>query len=403
MSRSAPDSPPGSVVLAAVLTAAMALPMLVLYSIGTLAPLIVADLGIGRSELGSLTAVCFGVAAVLSVGAGQVVDRIGNRAAAATLFAVVAAVFSVLSISAGFTVLFAAVAACGVAQALANPATNKIIAQHVSPARRARMVGVKQSGVQVAALVAVVLLVVADMGTGWRAALAAVVPVAIAAGVAALFLVPRQAVARRPFTLPPKPGRPLAWLMAYQLCLGVGLSAVATFVPLFAHEELGTSELIGALLLAGFAVAGIAARIGWTSRAGGRADLSGMLLGLSFGAAVFVGLLASAALLGAESTVALPLTWAAAIGIGATAVAANAVSMLAVVRDTDLGPVAPSSALVSAAFFGGFAVGAPAIGAIADTGGGFTGGWLVVAGVLTVGGSCATGLRRARRRVVTTG
>lgn len=55
------------IVIAILMTVAMALPMLVLYTIGTLGPSIVADLGIGRSALGALTSACFGVAVVLSL------------------------------------------------------------------------------------------------------------------------------------------------------------------------------------------------------------------------------------------------------------------------------------------------------------------------------------------------
>ncbi|MFD0488975.1 hypothetical protein ACFQ0O_20360 [Saccharopolyspora spinosporotrichia] len=54
-----------------ILTLAMALPMLLLYAIGVLGPVLVSDLRISRSTLGSLTAVCFAVAAVLSLWAAR--------------------------------------------------------------------------------------------------------------------------------------------------------------------------------------------------------------------------------------------------------------------------------------------------------------------------------------------
>ncbi|MGH3782529.1 MAG: MFS transporter, partial [Pseudonocardiaceae bacterium] len=228
--------PPGLVV---VLTLAMALPMLVLYAIGALGPQLITDLGVDRTELGALPAAAFAVAAVLSLWAGRIVDRVGTRSAGAALFGVVAVSFATMTLAGGLGLLVVAVAACGIAQALSNPVTNRIIADRVPARARGAVVGIKQSGVQLAALIAGVALSPVAAVWGWHAALAWVPPVALACLIATLRLPhtvrgPGTAPAR---LLPTAPGRALGWLLALQLCLGAGLSAVTTFVALYAHQD----------------------------------------------------------------------------------------------------------------------------------------------------------------------
>ncbi|EQD82704.1 putative MFS family arabinose efflux permease [Saccharopolyspora erythraea NRRL 2338] len=374
-----------------ILTLAMALPMLLLYAIGVLGPVLVSDLRISRSTLGSLTAVCFAVAAVLSLWAGQGVGRIGARNATIALFGVVALSFGLISVSTSFAMLVVGVALCGLAQALANPATNKVIALHVAPERRGSVVGAKQSGVQLAALVAGAALPTAAVLLGWRGALALVIPLSLVALAVSWSVIPGEQAAPRAagWSKLVRPNAKLRWLMLYQLFLGAGLAAFTTFLPLYATEQLATGERQAALMIAGFGIAGIVARIGWTSLAGKLAEPHGLLLGLALAAAVFVGAVWASGWFGL-----LP-AWIGSIGIGATAVAANAVCMLAVVRDRSYGQVTHASALASLAFFSGFVVSPPLVGAVADAAGGLGSAWPVLALELVLAGGCAVGLRRA--------
>ena len=391
--RAAGGTPLGLVV---VLTLAMTLPMLVLYAIGALGPQLVADLGVDRTELGVLPAAAFAVAAVLSLWAGRIVNRAGTRGAGAALFLVVAVSFATMALAGGLGLLIVAVATCGIAQALSNPVTNRIIADRVPARARGTVVGIKQSGVQLAALVAGVGLPPIAAGWGWQAALACVPPVALACLIATLRL-PHAALgtARRPGAvggrlLPAAPGRALAWLLALQLCLGAGLAAVTTFVPLYAHQDLGASERHGALILAGFGVSGIVSRVLWTSVAGRRGDPLGLQLMLALLATIAAGALWLSSAIPAGGLV---LVWAGAIGVGATAVAANAVSMLSVINDRRFGPVGHASALASSGFFAGFVVSPPLAGLLADITG-FGGTWILVIGAFLLATGCAAGLRR---------
>jgi predicted MFS family arabinose efflux permease len=387
--RTAGRARPG---LVAVLVLAMALPMLVLYAIGALGPQLVTDWGVDRAELGVLPATGFAVAAVLSLWAGRIVDRLGTRGASTALFLVVAVSFAAMAFAGGFGLLLAAIALCGVAQALSNPVTNRVIAERIPAPVRGAVVGIKQSGVQLAALIAGLGLPPVAALWGWQVAFAWVPPVALICLIATLRLPhavrapPRGGAPRRGGA----PGRALTWLLALQLCLGAGLATVTTFVPLYVHQDLGISAAHAALVLAGFGVSGILSRVLWTSLAGRRDDPLSLQLRL----ALFAVLAAGVLWLSSEVTAAgLALVWAGTIGVGATAVAANAVSMLVAINDRRFGPVGHASALASCGFFAGFVASPPLAGLLADTAG-FGATWALVIGAFLLATGCATVLHR---------
>ncbi len=100
----------------------------------------------------------------------------GSRYALIALFFTIASAFTLMASAENFYGLVAAAAVCGIAQALANPVTNLLIAQQVPPEKRAQVVGLKQSGVQVAALFAGLVLPGIAIQYGWRVALGMIVP-----------------------------------------------------------------------------------------------------------------------------------------------------------------------------------------------------------------------------------
>ena len=104
--------------LRTVLTGAMALPMLIFYAIGTLGPFLVADLGIAPGWLGYLTMSAFGFAALLSLWAGALVNRLGSRRSLVLLALSAALAYGLIAVLPGFVGVVLAVAFCGVAQAL---------------------------------------------------------------------------------------------------------------------------------------------------------------------------------------------------------------------------------------------------------------------------------------------
>ncbi|MCE7081799.1 MFS transporter [Streptomyces sp. ST2-7A] len=356
------------------LTLTMALSMFVLFALGALGPMLLTDLDLTRAQWGSLTAVAFGTASALSLVAGHLTDVIGGRRALVALLLTVAVVFALLPAAHGHALLLVALVLAGGAQALANPATNHLIARRLPADRRAGAVGVKQSGVQLGAFTAGLAVPALAAATSWRVTLALVVPVALAAATAALLLPrdgPRAAGTPRP-TPPAPPNRPARWLILHSLGIGTALAAITTHLPLYAHEELGMGTRASGALVAALGGAGIVARVVWTRLSGRMSDISVPLLVLAALALCFVPLIPAADHLP-------PLIWVAALGLGGSAVAANAVSMVAVVRDPTFGPTGHASALVSAGFFGGFVVGPLGFGLLADSPAGYPAAWTLTA------------------------
>ena len=173
-----------------VLVFAMAMPMLVLYAISALGPFLTRDLHFEPELLGYLVMSSFGLAAVLSLWAGAFVDRVGSRYALIVLFSAVALAFTLIATAENFYGLVAATAICGIAQALANPVTNLLITQQVSPEKKAKVVGLKQSGVQFAALFAGLVLPGIASQYGWQSAFGLIVPVAMLFGITAPLFTP---------------------------------------------------------------------------------------------------------------------------------------------------------------------------------------------------------------------
>lgn len=345
-------------------TAAMTASMLPLFLLGALSPALVGEFGIARPLLGVLVTAGFGVAVVLSLAIGPAVDALGPRRSIIALFATSAVALTVFATASHYAVLVLAVALGGVPQALANPSTNKLIATSVPAPRRPVLLGVKQSGVQLGAFVAGLPLAWLADGVDWRLAVGVAAFTALLAAFACLALPEDPAPARRPPLRVSLTADALIWRLAgFSVLLGSGIAAVNTYVALFATEELGFTAPVAAGLVAVLGVVGIAGRILWSRVAGTSARE--LLVWLSVAAVLSPLLL----LTGIPA-----LAWVAMVVVGGCAVAANAISMLLVVAASSGPELGRNSALVSAGFFAGFALGPPLFGLL-----GYTAGWVLVA------------------------
>ncbi|GIH03494.1 hypothetical protein Rhe02_15610 [Rhizocola hellebori] len=343
-----------------VATGGMAASMLPLYTISALGPYLVADLGLSRAALGAMVTAAFAVAAIASVIVGRAVDALGARTGLALLFAVVSAALLTASFAPKYVWLLSAIAVAGIAQALANPATNVLIAKQVDQSQRASAIGIKQSGVQLAAFACGVAMPALATAWGWRAGLrfAVLLPVVMLI-VLVLWVPPTTASdpsgAWRRWSAP---SHWLRWLMGYSLLLGTALAAVNTYLPLYATQRLAMATTAAGAVLAAFGVSGLVARLWWTRIADHQAKVTAVLSYLSAGAAGCTLLVWIAAWTWPA------VIWLGAVGIGATATAGNAVSMLAVVRRGEA--AGHASAMVSLGFFTGFVLGPASFGALAD-------------------------------------
>ncbi|WP_280257720.1 MFS transporter [Nocardia wallacei] len=349
-------------VLAGLLVTAMTLSMLPLFLVGALGPRLIDEFDGAASLLGALVAAGFAVAAVLSLIVGPMVAALGVRRCLVAMFVVSALALTLFAAAPGYPVLVAAIAVSGLAQALANPTTNQLIATRISADRRGSVAGWKQSGVQFGAFLAGLPLAAIAAATTWRVAVGAAAAGAAVAAALALAVTKDAAPPRVPRVEVATSAGDAGWMCGFSVLLGAGISAINTYIALYAADELSLSATTASMLVAVLGVAGITGRVGWT-RWASRLRCSGVVLGpLAFGAAIATLAILAAAAGGAW------LAWAGVLGIGGCAVAANAVSMMTVIATAAPEHVGRDSAVVSAGFFAGFVVGPPLFGVLAASG-----------------------------------
>lgn len=365
--------------LTLLLALAMGMPMMIFYAIGILGPYLIEDLSITSEQLGWLTTSTFGLAAVLSPYAGTVLPRMGARTGLISLFLLMGMSFTLIALLPGFWGVIAALTLCGVAQSLANPATNLVIAQAVPASRKTVVVGFKQSGVQASALLAGFALPPLALGWGWRTSLIVWAPVILLMAVLVARFIPAAPVPAQGRTLRiHMPNALLLMLMMIQLCAGLILSSFMTFLGVYAHHLGFAGTAIGAMVSC-FGVMGILSRILLTPVGNNLMDET-VLLGVLF-------LLASLALImvwQASAQSHWPL-WIGVISMGLTIVATNAIAMSVLLHDERFGSAAASSGMLSAGFFSGFAIGPPSIGWLLTTTATFSVVWLGLIGVSIAG------------------
>ncbi|MGF1724749.1 MFS transporter [Photobacterium nomapromontoriensis] len=349
--------------LGLVLMLAMAFPMLILYAAGALAPFMLADSAMEPELLGAFTLASFGVAAMLSFRVGHWVKRLGVRTALMMLFGSTAIAFTALVLTGHWLGMLLAISVCGIAQALANPATNQAIASQVVLERRAFMVGMKQSGVQLSALAAGTVMPWLAVSWGWRAALAAVIPVCV---VMMLVVACRNWQGNKVALPKPRTAalsqQALMLLMIMQGGVGIVLAAFITQVPVFALD-IGMTASEAAFLITVFGLMGAISRLILTPlacRCRLETDLLVVLL-------IMAGLAIVATFTATSQNV--WLLYAGVIGIGSTIVATNALAMAMILRHHCFGEIPLASGRVSMAFFAGLSSGSLLFQGVVSLGG----------------------------------
>ena len=364
--------------LGLVLTYAMAVGNLLQFMLGALGPILTDDLAMSRAQLGLLSSVYFGVGVGVSTRVGGLVDSLGGRTMLRALF--VASSLSLLAVAVAptFALLVPAVAMAGVALATSNPVTNQLVAVNVPPGSQGTLLGLKQSGVQVSALVVGLLVPALALAVGWRlvvgaCALLGVIGVALASRW--IPSPPRRDPSRRPQA----PGvgqlpRAVRWLGAYAFLMGAGLAAMIAYLPLYGTEAVGLSIPTAGMAAGAMGGVGVPARILWARGAERALSPRPALLAL--------------ALLSATSTALLILAaqvswviWPTVVALGATSGAWLAVAVVATVRAVDASRSGQASGVVLAGFYLGMLCCPPVFGWSVDRTGSWILGW---AGVTTM-------------------
>jgi predicted MFS family arabinose efflux permease len=374
---------------AALLAAAMAAGTVIVQVIGVLAPFLIADLGLSRSQLGLLVAASAGMGAVASLPAGRVTDALGGRRVLAGTFGVAAVGLAVLSLARSFPWAIGATLLAGLANAACNPSTNKLLAVHLSLGQRGLITGVKQSGVQVGYFLAGALLPTGALVLGWRPAVGLVAAVVAVVMALTYRLIPPDPPSPLPSDAEAGPYRytpAIRWLAAYGFLMGAGVAGVVSYLPLYAHEALGLSVTAAGGVAAFAGLVGVPARIIWSRQSERVGHFSSPLLLIAL-----LSVVATLAIWGAGGRVLL--LWAGALAAGVSLLAWNAVGMLAVVAEAHTRHTGRASGLVLFGFLAGFMVSPVVFGLSVDLTGSYGPGWAGTALIFVV----AAGVARAWR------
>lgn len=347
--------------LGVVLTSAMAAGIFIQFAVAALAPLLTSEMGLSRADIGGLITSTYVVAILCSPLAGHLVDLVGGRSMLLALFLINALAWAGFGTARSLPWLFAATALAGIPMSLANPATNQLVSLHAPTGRQGLLTGMKQSGAQLGAVFAGLVLPRAATAFGWRIAMLGTALLA-ALGALSTVLIPPAGHPRR--TRPVgriRETRPLLrWLAPYAFFMGAALAPTFTYLPLYAFEELRFSSVAAGSAMTVMGIVGAAALVVW-GRMAGRARSQSRLLAISSAG----GALAAACFwtAGFEQPW---LVWAGALILGGSAIAWFSVGMLALVREVPRGLTGRSSGFVLLAFYAGFLVSPLAFGFAVD-------------------------------------
>lgn len=342
-----------------------------LYTLTAISPLVIADLDLSPAEYGAISTVTFGAAALSALLLGGPSTRFGARTVMVAVSVGSIAGLAVLALAESYAVVVVAGVLSGVAQALSNPATNRIVAD-VPVQQRGALVGWKQSGVQAAQLVAGLAAPLIAAAAGWRWAVAAGVVLGLLGVVSALATRPVASGKRTPGRAKESTGPvSVARLTAYTFFIGFGLQATNAHLPLFAHVDLGLGLRPAGLIAALVGLVGLLSRIWWGRRADADSRQASTLLTLAVGAALGVVLVMASTLLGSW------LVWVGAAVFGAAALASNAVTMVVLIRTVPVASLGTATAFLATGMYLGFGSGPLAFGLTLDLGAGFGVAWLV--------------------------
>ena len=353
-----------------------------------LAPFIVDSLAISRTQLGLLITSYQAVGAALATTAGILVDRYGPKRV--IIWLCVASLVSVglMVLPGAYWGLLIAALIAGLANASANPATNRLVAETLPPGNQGIAIGIKQSGIQFAYFAAGALPLIA-VTTSWRVALvfAALLPVA---GLAASHWTELEPTPTRERTTwrksagrQPRLPAGVWWIAVYALVLGIATAAVNAYLVLYGVERLGLLPAIAGLatvIQGGLGIPGPIFMGRATERSHHPSGAMALLAALAFVAALML-------LLAPELGV--WAYWLAAVVAGLSLASWNSVVMMGVIKEVRVGDTGRASGVAMAGFLAGLTIGPTAFGYTVDTAGSYSYGWLVVASATLISGVLA--------------
>lgn len=348
--------------LAALLAVGMTASTVMVPLVSVLAPFILDDLGMSRTQLGVVVAVTPLTGGILSPLAGRWTDRIDGFVFMRGVFALSIAVLLGVTLAPSFPWLLVSAAVAGALTATGNPVTNKLISDLLPVGRRGWVTGIKQSGLQIGMLVAGVALPPLALRFGWRVA-------ALALGILPLvgLLSTRSTPPSRPAPADAErgSGSPGAipggwWLTGFAFLMGSTNSVVLGFLPLYVEEGLGFSASAAGGVIALVGVVALVGRVSWGRVAERAPRVSGALLVIAIVGTLGTSLIRFAPELGA------PAVWIGAALVAASLIAWNGAGMLAVLSMAPAQDVGRFSGRVQLGFFIGLGASPVIFGTLVD-------------------------------------
>ncbi|HJU81161.1 MAG TPA: MFS transporter [Acidimicrobiia bacterium] len=372
----------------AILAVVMGVATFALTVFGVLTSQLIDEFGIARWQVGALVTASSAAGAILSPTIGRLTDRFGGRRSALVNLGLGTLALAALALAPTFGLLVIAALVTGIAQGMANPATNKLISLHVPAGSRGLITGIKQSGVQVGTVLGGLALPLLALAWGWRWAVATFAGLAAIGLISAFVIVPHDP-GRGTSEVTREKGVPadIIRLAGYGFLLGAGGSALFTYTALYGQETLGYSPAAAGAAVALMGVVGVVSRIAWSHAAERGHRYRGSLVWLAALSAV-------AALLMAAAPAFPPLVWLAAATTGLSASAWNSVGMLAIIFMVPATSAGRASGVVLFGFLAGLGLGAPVFGWSVDALGTYLPGWLTAAGLFGAGWIVALTLPR---------
>ncbi len=259
-------------------TAAQTTASMAFFSVAILAPTLRRHFDLSLHEIGIvLAAFTIGMTPTL-LPWGLLADRVGERLVLPIGLGTSAIALAGVGIAAGFTQLVLLLVASGALSASVNAASGRAVMHWFDPTERGLALGIRQTNVPLAGLVAALTLpaLAAAAGLGWTYVILAA---ACAAGaLAGAMLLRTPPGSQLPTGSRPHPARPLRTTAIWMVSAGSGLlvmgqTATMSFTVLFLNEGRGFSTGAAALVLAASQVVGGTLRILvglWSDRLGTR-------------------------------------------------------------------------------------------------------------------------------------
>jgi MFS family permease len=244
---------------AAAMTTLGALPV---FLLSAQAVLVREDLQFSEPQLGLAVSAFFGSAAVASLSAGALVERLGRRSGTVVAGGLAAANTLLIATAAhAYGVLLALLVMGGVANAALQMTANVALARSVRPERQGLGFGIKQSAIPVAILLGGLAVPTVGVVVGWRWTFVAAALAAVVVIVAGLRM-PQSAAGPRPGLRArdrPPPGALLVSFTAMVLA-SAAVNSLGAFLPAWSFH-VGLAPGTAGLLLAAASALSVLARI----------------------------------------------------------------------------------------------------------------------------------------------